>query len=514
MTATVLILGGLGILATGKIPAANAQNSDSEMRSSQTKLAPMMSEADKYRAMWVYRNLDAREVKRYHAQGFTDVTIKGAANIALHTGLPLPYVLRRVHDGGEPLPTLAVRYGVKDKDLNAPLPGYGAESADSPVAMAATPPRAMMQPDRGIFGVDGIRQQLGGAITATTPPPDFGVTPAMRQRGMQDSLDRADPQMRAVLQQLASMQTAPLDTLTPAQARQQPSAADAVKALLQKQNKSTAPQPVGNVADRTVPGPAGDVPVRVYTPQGTGPFSVLVYFHGGGFVIASIDTYDASARALCNAANCVVVSVGYRLAPENKLPAAHEDCYAVTQYVMNNAAEFNANASQVAVGGESAGGNLAADMCLMARDRSGKMPVHQLLVYPLAGFDFGTPSYRVNSGAVPLSRPLVQWFFYYALPDANFGTNPLVDLAGSASVTSTLPSATVITDQIDPLMSEGKIYADKLQKAGVSVRYQNYEGVSHEFFGMAAVVDKAKAANKFAADGLKDGFKNAMKPMR
>lgn len=315
---------------------------------------------------------------------------------------------------------------------------------------------------------------------------------------------KADPQMKAVLEELAKLTPVPLYTMTPAQARKQPGPPDAVKAVLKKQGKPITPEPVAKVMDTTVPGPAGSIPVRVYTPSGTGPFPVLVYFHGGGWVIASIQAYDSSCRALANAANCVVVSVGYRQAPEHRFPAAHEDSYAATQYIMKNTAQFGGDPKRVAVGGESAGGNLAAGVCLMAKQRKGMMPIYQLNVYPIAGYDLNTPSYKANADAIPLSKPFMAWFFKYALTHPTDGKNPLISLT-QADVKG-LPPATVITAQIDPLMSEGTAYANRLKAAGVPVSYRNYNGVSHEFFGMAAVVDKAKEANAFAAEGLKGAF--------
>ncbi|MES2461630.1 MAG: alpha/beta hydrolase, partial [Armatimonadota bacterium] len=297
----------------------------------------------------------------------------------------------------------------------------------------------------------------------------------------------------------------PLNKLTPAQARKRPGPPDAVKAVLKKQNKPTTPEAVAKVENITVPGPAGTIPVRVYTPEGTGPFPVLVYFHGGGWVIASIQAYDSSCRALANAAKCVVVSVGYRQAPEHRFPAAHEDSYAATQYVMNNTARFGGDPKRVAVGGESAGGNLAGAVCLMAKQRGGKMPIYQMSVYPIANYNLNSPSYRENASAIPLSKPLMAWFYRYALRSPQDGRSPLISLV-RANVRG-LPPATVITAQIDPLRSEGKQYADRLKAAGIPVRYRNYQGVSHEFFGMAAVVDEAKDANQFAAQGLQSAFR-------
>jgi acetyl esterase len=332
---------------------------------------------------------------------------------------------------------------------------------------------------------------------------DKAQPPPARQQQM--ALSKADPQMKAVLDELRALSPKPVETLSAPEARQQPTPTDAVMALMKKKGIDTTPEPVGDVNNRSVPGPAGSIPVRVYTPKGEGPFPVLVYFHGGGWVIATLDTYDASCRALTNMANCVVVSVDYRQAPENKWPAAHEDAYAATQWVMKNAREVQGDPRQVAVGGESAGGNLAAAVCLMAKDRRGMMPVHQMLVYPIADYRFDTPSYQANAQAKPLNKAMMMWFFDKYLNRPADGNNKYVSpLRASQSDLRGLPPATVITAEIDPLMSEGKAYAEKLKSAGVDVAYRNFDGVAHEFFGMGPVVDKAKESQQFAAGRLRD----------
>ncbi|MBX9628223.1 MAG: alpha/beta hydrolase [Gemmataceae bacterium] len=314
-----------------------------------------------------------------------------------------------------------------------------------------------------------------------------------------------DPQMKAVLDQLAELGPKPIETLTPQEAREQPGPADAVKALLKKQNKSTAPEPVGAVKDITWPGPGGNLPARVYTPKGDGPFPVLVYFHGGGWVIADIDAYDASCRALCNAAGCVVVSAEYRRAPEHPFPAAADDALAAYEYVLGHAKNLNGDPKKVAVGGESAGGNLAAVTCLRARDKGVVAPVHQLLVYPVTDTNFDTPSYTTYADAKPLNRAMMKWFFAHYVGNRLSGPHPYA-VPLNAPDLRRLPPATVITAEIDPLRDDGKRYADKLKAAGVEVDYTNYDGVTHEFFGMGAVVDKAKEAVGKAAEGLKKGF--------
>lgn len=315
---------------------------------------------------------------------------------------------------------------------------------------------------------------------------------------------KPNAQMQAVLDQLGALNPKPITELSAPAARKQPSPADAVKALLKKEGKSTAPMAVGNVEDRMIPGPGGQIAVRIYTPKGTGPFPALVYYHGGGWVIADLDTYDASPRAMVNMANTVVVSSHYRQGPEHKFPAAHEDAFAAYQWVLKNAKALKADSSKVAVMGESAGGNLAAAVSMMARDSGVQLPLYQVLVYPIAGYDVNTPSYQENASAKPLNKPMMQWFFHTYLRTPADGRNPLIDLVNADL--QGLPASTVITAQIDPLRSEGKQLADKLKDAGVQVDYRNYGGVTHEFFGMGAVVDEAKQAEQQAAMGLKKGF--------
>jgi acetyl esterase len=346
-----------------------------------------------------------------------------------------------------------------------------------------------------------------------TSSADARQASASEPPNQQTSLAKADPQMKAVLDSHAKLSAKPIESLSPAEARRQPSATDGVYQLVQDRGDAAPkrlPQ-VGKVEMRTVAGP-GDVqiPVRVYTPKGDGPFPVIVYYHGGGWVIANLDTYDPSCRALCDQAKAVVVSVDYRRAPENKFPAAHEDSYAALQHVMQNAAQFGGDPARVAVVGESAGGNLATAVCLMAKERGGRMPVHQALVYPIANYAFDTPSYRANQNAKPLNAAMMRWFFQHYLTSPSDGENKLVSpLRASDADLRGLPPATVVTAEIDPLRSEGQAYAAKLKAAGVDVAPQDFAGVTHEFFGMANVVDKAKAAQRFVVGRLQRSFQNA-----
>ena len=318
-----------------------------------------------------------------------------------------------------------------------------------------------------------------------------------------------DAQMQAVMTELASLGGKPIETLTPAEARRQPTPTDAVMSLLKKQGKPTDPTalvPGVTHADRTIAGAAGSIPARVYTPSGTGPFPVIVYYHGGGWVIGSKEVYDGGARGISKMANAVVVSIDYRLSPENKFPAAHDDAFAAYRWALANAASIKGDPRRVAVAGESAGGNLAVATAMAARDAGVQLPVHVLAVYPIAAGDTTSPSYVENATAKPLNRAMMSWFFdKYARTPAD-RQDPRVDLVGANTNLRGLPPTTIITAQIDPLRTEGQTLAQKLGVAGVSVDSRNWDGVTHEFFGMAAVVDKAREAQQYAADRLKTAF--------
>ena len=320
---------------------------------------------------------------------------------------------------------------------------------------------------------------------------------------------KANARMQQILDAHASLNPKPIESLSPEEARKQPSPGDGVKALLQKEGKPTDPEPVGNVADRNIPGAAGEIPARIYTPKGNAPqggFPVLLMIHGGGWVIATNDTYDSSNRAICNAAMCVVVSPEYRKGPEAKFPAAHEDTYAAYKWLTKNAGEIQGDPKRIGVGGESAGGNMAAVISMRARDDGMQKPVHQLLVYPVASINPADPSMQRNMNAKPLNVPMLKWFGQHYFTSPADGEKPWITLVNATNLKD-LPPATVITCDIDPLMSGGKNYADMLKKAGNDVRYRNWTGVTHEFFGMGAALPEAKEAVGYAADGLKGSFK-------
>ena len=314
-------------------------------------------------------------------------------------------------------------------------------------------------------------------------------------------------EMQAVLDALKSLGAKPIHSQTVEQVRAQPTPADAVAAVMK--DKGIKPGPEADIAtsDMMITGAAGDIPARVYTPPGEGPFPVIVYFHGGGWVIANIDTYDASARSLALGAKAVVVSSHYRQGPEDVFPAAHDDAYAAYVWAVENSGQLNGDAARMAVAGESAGANLAANVAIMARDNKITMPVHQLLVYPIAGNDMNTPSYIENADAAPLGKADMAWFVKYAFAKLEDAADPRVNLVARTDLKD-LPPATLITAQIDPLRSEGQAYGQALTEAGIVVEAKNFDGVTHEFFGMGAVVPEAKQAMDLATSDLRKAFGN------
>ena len=336
-----------------------------------------------------------------------------------------------------------------------------------------------------------LEQFFPQPIEPKGPKPDWGPT--------------IDPQMLAVIEQLQSYGTPPLHTLTAAQARMAPTPTDAVEDLLKKKGVPPMPSAV-DINHRVIPGPSPqEIMVRTYTPKNVaGPLPVIVYYHGGGWVIAGLDAYEPSAKALAEKAQAIVVSVAYRQAPEHKYPAAHEDAFAAYEWALTHAAGINGNPNMVAVAGESAGGNLAVAVALMARDREVKLPVHIVSVYPIADDDVQSPSYEEYADAVPLNRPLMAWFFDKYAPNWQNEAYPLIALVETDL--SGLPSTTIINAEIDPLMHEGGVLAERMQEAGVEVTRKVYAGVTHEFFGMAAVLEQAKEAQNLAAAELKKSF--------
>lgn len=324
-----------------------------------------------------------------------------------------------------------------------------------------------------------------------------GADPAWAPEGIDD-------EMLVVMEKLQSYGAPPVESLSPQEARMGPTPTSAVMDVMKEHNIAMPASQVDTMG-KDIPVSGGSIHARIYTPRtGDSTMPVIVYYHGGGWVIADLDTYDASAKGLAEQTGAVVVSVHYRQGPEHKFPTAHNDAFAAYQWALQNANSIKGNPKMVAVAGESAGGNLACNISIMARDKGIQMPLHQLLVYPVARNNMNSDSYQKYAAAKPLNKPMMEWFARNYLGDMSKAADPRIALV-NANLKG-LPPTTIIAAQIDPLLTEGKLLADKLKEAGVDVDYKLYEGVTHEFFGMATVVPDAKDAQGYAAGRLKNGF--------
>jgi acetyl esterase/lipase len=296
-----------------------------------------------------------------------------------------------------------------------------------------------------------------------------------------------DPQLKAHAARLAALGAPPRNTLSPEQVR-----ADMATELAASTDQAV-PEPVAQVENRAIAGPEGEIPVRIFTPTGNGPFPLVVYFHSGGWVLGTLDSYDRLCRSIANGARCIVIAVGYRLAPDHKFPAAPEDCFAATRWVAEHASEIDGDNTRMAVVGDSAGGNLAAVVSLMARDRDGPSLVYQAMVYPILDLRMQTLSYIDNADGPMLTREDMIWFRgHYLASDADI-VNPLVSPL-LASDLSGLPPALLVTAEYDPLRDEGEMYGDRLRQTGVPVTMRRYDGLAHGFMGVDLIVDRARDA--------------------
>lgn len=313
-----------------------------------------------------------------------------------------------------------------------------------------------------------------------------------------------DPQIQTLLDAMAGLP--PAYTLSVAEARLR---------MEQRPRDGLRVPPVAKVEDRAVGGPGGALRLRIYTPhgmlgeQGVGPFPLLAFFHGSGFVVCSLDTHDVMCRNLCAGAGCVVVSVDYRLAPEHKFPAGLDDCLHATRWAAEHAHDLNVDPRRIAVGGDSAGGNMAAVTAIRVRDEGGPHLCAQLLIYPVTDYyEPGTPSYAENAEGYGLTAQGMAWYFDHYLADGAQGADPLVSPLRAPSLRG-LPPALVYSAEYDVLRDEAERYAERLRVEGVAVTLKRWHGMNHGFFQWAGRVDRATAANDEASAWLRDAFARA-----
>jgi acetyl esterase len=292
-----------------------------------------------------------------------------------------------------------------------------------------------------------------------------------------------DPQIQALLDKAAGLPAT--HTLPVAEARRQMEARTGAMA---------APAAVAGVEEYRIAGPAEPLRLRIYTPKADSPYPLVVFFHGSGFVLCSLDTHDGMCRNLCAGADCVVVSVDYRLAPEHKFPTGLNDCVAATRWAIEHAREFGADPARTVVGGDSAGGNLAAATALRVRDENGPALRGQLLIYPVTDSHApGTSSYAENAEGCGLTRDTMKWFWGHYLAEAAQAANPYAAPLRAGDLRG-LPPTLVQTAEYDPLRDEGELYAVRLREAGVPVMLSRWAGMNHGFLFWVGVVDRAAEA--------------------
>ena len=348
----------------------------------------------------------------------------------------------------------------------------------------------------------GLGEKLAGALAAPVDQVKAAVTGKKTELAT-DASGLLDPQAQAIVDAFASFGPQPFEILTPEQARKQPGPDDAVKKVMADRGLE-GPEPVGSVEDVQIPDAAGGRQrVRIYRPAdaGSGPLPVILWIHGGGWVLFDIDTYDASCRGLVNKTGAVVVSPDYRRAPEAVFPASHDDVLANYRWILANVDALGADASRIGIGGESVGGNMAPATCLQLAQAGEPMPVAQVCVYPLTTAEQFGESMEDAADGRPLNRPLLSWMAMHAFEGVPDGAqDPRVHLLGwSTEQRALMPPTLVITDERDVLRSQGQQFAADLEAAGVPTNHTYYPGVMHEFFGASAVLDKAEQAQQEAA---------------
>jgi acetyl esterase len=318
------------------------------------------------------------------------------------------------------------------------------------------------------------------------------------------SIPGLDADMRHLLEVLAAMEPKPIERCSAVEARAQPNLYLALRRLLAR-----PPDDHGvSMELRLLPGPAGDIRARIYRSPATGsggPAPMILYLHGGGWVVGDLEHYDATPRMLARRTGAVVVSAHYRQAPEHKFPAAHEDSFAAWQWMLEAAESLGGDPSNAAVAGEDAGANMALDIAIRARDEGTTMPRHLALVTPMASTDFTRLSHIENSQVRPVSAATVRWYYRNLVRNRAGLSDPRLNPAERGDLGG-LPPTTVILAEVDPLRSEGELLAQALRRSGVWVDMTLYEGVTHQFFGMGDVVNKGMFAQGQLARNLAESL--------
>ena len=348
-----------------------------------------------------------------------------------------------------------------------------------------------------------------GAVAQSSSNNDPASPPPVFRAPSRQLPPRAAPDMQAVLDAHSRLGAKPIFMGSPAQVRAGPTPTDAVKAVLAARGMPTTPD--GSVVTRELSyGGNAWQKARIYSPAGAsrGPRPLIVYYHGGGWVIADLDFYDSAPRMLAKQLDAVVVSVEYRHAPEFKFPAQHNDAVAAYRWTLANARGWGADVGRMAFAGESAGGNLAINTAIAARNLRLPMPRHILSVYPIANSSMTLPSRFIAANAKPLSTPDLSWFGHYYTRSSADMRDPRINLV--AADLRGLPPVTIVSAQIDPLLSDSITLTAALRRANVPVMQRTYPGVTHEFFGMGSVVRGAANANAWAVARLRP----ALQPMR
>ena len=307
------------------------------------------------------------------------------------------------------------------------------------------------------------------------------------------------PQIVEVLSAMERAQLRPIEAMTPPEARAQ------MEAVAKARN--TNPTQVGGIEERMIPGPGGEIRVRLYRPpRAEEPLPAIIYFHGGGHVIGSLDTHDGTARNLCAGTGALLASVDYRMGPEHRFPAAVEDSFAAVQWLHRQAPELGVDPDRIAVAGDSAGANLAAVVALLARDAGGPAIRLQVLVYPIADYNLVGESYeKYAKGYGVLTREAMVWFQRHYLTGLGEADDWRASPIKARSLAGVAP-ALIVTAECDVLHDDGVRYAEALKKAGVPVEYREYAGMIHAFFGMVPMVDGAVQAQKDVIAALKDAL--------